>query len=323
MYRFLNPLIRVSMLVVLGLSIPSNGLTQDECPSIAELIEQSVPSQIGNHDIMSRYLKPDVDEQIGIDRIDFKGLFNVLGEKTGNVRYKCNKKGQTCKMYNKRTQSRMQFNGQTGRITYFNPTRRFEGRRGESANVSQDLAMQVSTRLLSAFAVPEFEQTEPVVRTLKAASNDTAGEIPTQVLTAEEHVWISRSINGLPVVDSRSMIAVGDQNTVARAYIRWRPFVMLANLSIEGLLSRDQVLDQTIKLVAESNAACDIARIDADLVYAPAELVPGVDSDVAGYLPALRIIVTPQAVVTDTGISTNAEQVLIVLLFENGHSSVS
>jgi hypothetical protein len=181
--------------------------------------------------------------------------------------------------------------------------------------------------VLVAFGVPgsEISANKAVVRELRVTGRGIRSTKPPDKLRAEVHVLLPRVVNGTPVFDSEAKTAIDMRGQVARLHIKWPDFQLVPDLSVQDMLSRDEVTRMVDTEISKENLCKSLARIRAFIAYVPARelALPDQGSDEKddntgnGYMPALVVYAIPNAPKEDSGEISEAGQQLAVSLLKS------
>jgi hypothetical protein len=280
--------------------LPHRAGAQETCPAFRELAEASVPGTVGNRDVMTRLLNVRVGPQLS-QNFDAAAVEKAVGDQL-QPDAACRREGPApCFFRNRATGSVMQRDLLDGRVTYLNPSRRFDAARGIDNPVTNAEALRIAMAGINGFGVPPAEKGPPIVRTLMAATQDAPRRTKTQVLRAEVHVNVQRHVAGTPVFASRVVAAVSAGDQIARLYVNWPDFSIAPGFGPGDTRARPTVVDDVVERLTTDNPCGSIGHVLSHIAYVPLHLTDPLDednegpkgTDQGGFVPALVVFAVP------------------------------
>jgi hypothetical protein len=299
-----------------------------------DLVDRSVPADVGNTDVIAALLKPEIARPQLSEAFDRTQAAAAVGDKLVLDRTKCpsssseeDGQGQLdCTFRNGDIGSIMRVKLDKGRIAYLNPARGYEAARGVENKVTRDQALKITNEVLGALGVPlaEIDMLNPEFRILKVAGQDSELKNPPEIHRAEVQIRLARHVGKTPVFDSEAKVAINGAAQVARLHIKWQDFHLPAGLASRQPLSRKAVVQQIDAELSRTHLCDSLSRLDAYIAYVQVQEVPvteRVDDDKAGvlggdgFVPALVVYAVPVEPEEDSGkISMGGQQLTFPLL---------
>ena len=308
----------IAAAVLLTFALPAVPQAPPPDDNLAALVDRAVPQEIGNRDVMSRLLKPQVGRQLS-DAFDEKKIEKFVDDKLPPD--PCCKDDMKCTLQNQGG-SALRVDLTRGKVRYSNAER---SKNKKATSQPPDPTIVLARQAAAAFGIPAAEMSAPDFRYLRltAAGMEERDRQTKMSFRAEGHVRFLRHIGGVPVAFSKFFVAVDSRGAVARAYARWPDFALTPGLRVEDTLSRQQVVEDILEELRPAVRPGTLSRILGTIVYAKEDVLefgpeegedlpPDPDHHQHGtYVPALMVTLVPVAQREDAGVPQMPVQNLV------------
>lgn len=231
--------------------------------------------------------------------------------------------------------SGLRYNKAEGGFKYYNRTRAFDPEKspfkaiGEAEGINSLIPMLVEINMPLEEGDWESWKEQPSI-VLMGAVGDVRSERPPVTFEVERHYRFTRTIRGIPVLNSKFFAAVSNLGEVAKVRVRWPQFMIDPRLKEEKVqaLSREAVIGAVYQALTKASPECaSLESYHAYVGYIPLTQDPTPDresmesSDPAeGGIHLERVVYEPRLVV---GILTKSqeeggEEILVDILAVEG-----
>lgn len=152
-----------------------------------------------------------------------------------------------------------------GKLRYTSLARRWSRKSAAQEPVGKQQAADLALKAATALGLPREEMGGVRVDTQVGLTGSRGEKAPQARYKMYQVVTMGRKVNGLPVLGSRSRVAVANQGTIQRLKLSWPQFRLKGSLA---LLSPDALVNRVAGEIMKNQPNAEI-KLRAQLVYVP------------------------------------------------------
>jgi len=260
----------LSFIPITDLFLPDQTEQSQDCAIYRDLIEKRMPSDVGNQRALGALLN--VKTESWLTRLKGSEALEALGERGSfDGRFFENAVGSV-----RSETSLFKLNIMRGELRYINSSRKFNPGTDPGKAFGYEKGLQIVQNLLYLLGVPQNEIGELEGKVLMGAAipveerlQTTATRQLAETFELETTFFATRSINGIPVLNSYFVAGLSNRGEISRFRLRWPALVIDPNLQNATVISKGDLEDTILAALVEHNGCQTPETLKMQIVYFP------------------------------------------------------